>query len=161
MKPHLVKKSLFFQTCFLTVAPSIFAAFLLACSAAGPLISPPWAMNPWCAPFFAKSKKVAEISSQSLLKWLPKWLQKSLKIDQKTRPKNNRKNHRFWLPKWSKNPSKIDAKIHQFFNAVLDRFLDRFWELKSSKNRSKIDANIDEKSITISKRQYLENAHGA
>ena len=74
MKPKFIQISLFSQACFLTVFPFIFSAFLIASSAAGPLISPPWAMNPWCAHLFAKSIKVAEISSHSLPTWLPKWL---------------------------------------------------------------------------------------
>ena len=63
-------------------------------------------MNSWGAPFFAESKKVTKMSSQSHPKCLPKCLQKPSKIDQKTKPKNNTKNHRIWLPKWSQNGAK-------------------------------------------------------
>ena len=62
MTPKFIQISLFFQACFLTVFPSVFSAFLLASSAAGPLISLPWAMNPWCAHLFAKSKKYPKLA---------------------------------------------------------------------------------------------------
>ena len=108
---------------------------LVACSGAGPLISLPWAMNPWCAQLLAKSSKVAEIRSQSLPKWLPKSLQKPYKFDQQMKPKINTKNLRFWLPKWSQNgakKSKSQMVVAPFLpSKKLLRFLIVFWPVLS------------------------------
>ena len=65
-------------------------------------------MNSWGAPFFASSKKVTRMTSQSEPKWLQKCFQKPSKIDQKTKPKNNTKKPRIWLPKWLQKPSKSE-----------------------------------------------------
>ena len=99
MMPKFIKNACFFQVCFHTVFSSILERFLIAFPGARPSISLLFTMNSWGAPFFAKSEKVAKMTSQSEPKCLPKCLQKPSKIDQKTKPKNNTKNHRIWLPK--------------------------------------------------------------
>ena len=93
MMPKFIKNACFFQVCFHTVFSSILERFLIAFPGARPSISLLFTMNSWGAPFFAKSEKVAKMTSQSEPKCLPKCLQKPSKIDPKTKPKNNAKNH--------------------------------------------------------------------
>ena len=38
-----------------------------------------------------------------------------------------------WVPKWSQDGPKIDAKMHHFFDASWNRFLDGFWWIWDAK----------------------------
>ena len=65
MMPKLKKNACFFQVCFHTVFSSILKGFLVAFPGARPSICMVFTMNSWRAPFFAKSEKVAKMTSQS------------------------------------------------------------------------------------------------
>ena len=65
MMPKFIKNACFFQVCFHTVFSSILRGFLVAFPGARPSSSLLFTMNSWGAPFFAKSEKVAKMTSQS------------------------------------------------------------------------------------------------
>ena len=50
-----------------------------------------------------------------------------------------------WVPKWSQDGPKIDAKMHHFFDASWNRFLDGFWWILNA--NSELDRKYRPKTL--------------